>query len=71
MSKVITEEKLQEMFDRYILTKCKARKAKHGSQSEMWHEGECEEAARWLNFFGIDTSYDATEKLIQAKMKEM
>lgn len=63
-------EKLDEMFEHYIETKCKVINSSHGSQSEMWFSGECEEAERWLKLFGVDVSYEVVQPLIDKMMKE-
>ena len=71
MTRIIPEQKLDEMYNRYIELKCKALHATHGSQDEMWHDGECSEAEKWLNMLGYDTSYKTIRPLIAAKYKEM
>ena len=71
MTRIIPEQKLDKMYERYIELKCKALHAPHGSQDEMWHEGECAEAEKWLDMLGYDISYQTIRPLIDAKYKEM
>ena len=70
MTRIIPEQKLDEMYNRYIELKCKALHATHGSQDEMWHEGECSEVEKWLEMFEYNTSYQTIRPLIAAKYKE-
>lgn len=71
MTRIIPEQKLDKMYERYIELKCKALHANHGSYDETWHYGECSEAEKWLEMFGYDVSYQTTEPLIASKYKEM
>ena len=71
MTRIIPEQKLDKMYERYIELKCKALYANHGSQDEMWYEGKCSEAEKWLKMFGYDTSYQTIRHLVATKYKEM
>lgn len=66
----ITDEKLNEMFDRYIDLKVTERREACGSYNEAWISGECKEAERWLKLFGVDVSYSRVEPLIEEKCKK-
>lgn len=63
----ITDEKLNEMFDRYIDLKVTERMEACGSYNEAWISGECKEAERWLKLFGVDVSYSRVEPLIKER----
>lgn len=66
----ITDEKLNEMFDHYVDLKVTARREACGSYNEAWISGECDEARKWLELFGVDVSYNRVEPLIEEKCKK-
>lgn len=66
----IDVEKLDEMFNHYLELRWKVINSSHGSQSEMWFCGECEEAERWLKMFGVDVSYEVVRSLLDEMRKE-
>lgn len=66
----ITDEKLNEMFDHYIDLNVTAIREACGSYNEAWVSGECEEARKWLELFGVDVSYNRVKPLIEEKCKK-
>ena len=63
----ISYEKLQKMFERYVWRMRQRQHETSGSYNEAWVSGECEEAERWLECFGVDTSYERIQPMIEGE----
>lgn len=64
---MITEKKLEKMFEHYIARKKYNQESSSGSQDSLWSAGECEEAEKWLKCFGADLSYETIQPMISGK----
>lgn len=57
-------EFLEERFAHYIERKRYNQNCRSDSQDGLWSAGECSEAEAWLNFFGVDTSYEIVQPMV-------
>ena len=58
---------INEMFEHYIEKKRASRREPQGSYNEAWVAGEAHEAELWLGKYGVDTSFDTINPMIEGK----
>lgn len=56
---------IDEMFEHYIEKKRAGRREPQGSYNEAWVAGEAQEAELWLGKFGVDTSFETVNPMIE------
>lgn len=67
---VVPDSTLKYMFDHYIERKYYNQLHPSDSQDGLYSCGECAEAERWLDLFGIDTSWERVNALIKERYGE-
>ena len=65
---MVSRKKLEEMFARYIERKRYNQSVRSDSQDGLWSAGECAEAKKWLELFGVDLSYERIQSMIEGKV---
>ena len=65
---MMTREKLEEMFAHYIERKRYNQSVPSDSQDGLWSAGVCAEAKKWLEYFGVDLSYERIQPMIDGKV---
>lgn len=64
----MSDDKLQEMFEHYIQHKRINQAHPSDSQDGLWTAGECSEAEKWLELFGVDLGYSRIQPMVEGKM---
>ena len=67
--RTITDAELAAMFEHYIVLTMYNQRCRSDSQDGLYSAGELRECERWLKLFGMDTSYEHIQKIIQDKEK--
>lgn len=64
----INEETLEGMFRHYIEKKKYNQARNSDSQNGLYSAGECEEAEKWLELFGVDLNYFRIQQMVEGKI---
>ena len=63
----ISDKSVQEMFEHYIYRKRDNQMHPSDSQESLWAAGECQEAEKWLEQFGVNLDYDRIQPMVDGK----
>lgn len=61
----ITQEELNKMFDQYMKLVKQYVNAIPGSEEETWTAAKIQESRKWLEIFGVDTSYETEQRYLE------